>query len=139
MVITALFLTTGSVYAQGKKEFKDGSVWVISFIKTKAGMGDDYLKSLKSTWVAIHDEAVKQGLLVSYKVLSGNASGPNDYDMMLLMEYKNLAAMEGSEEKWDAIRTKVVGTDEAMKTLMQNRVSMRELYGERVMREVVFK
>lgn len=137
LVVIAMAIGT-SVYAQDKA-FKDGTVWSVSLIKSTTNMGEDYLTNLKANWVAVHDEAIKQGLILSYKVLSGAASNPEDWDIMLLTEYKSLASMEGQDDKWDAIFKKVVGNDDARKKLAESRVSMRTIYGEKLMREVNYK
>jgi hypothetical protein len=138
---TILFLLVFAVSLSGmaqSKAYKDGSVWSVSFIKTNPGMGDDYIKNLKGTWKAMHDEALKQGLILSYKILSGASANPQDFDMMLLVEYKNLAIMEGSEDKWDAIMKKVIGDDDARSKLMNSRQSQRTIFGEKLLREVVY-
>jgi hypothetical protein len=138
LVVVIAMTISMSAFAQDKA-YKDGTVWTVSLIKSTTNMGKDYLTNLKTTWVAVHDEAVKQGLIVSYKVLSGASSNPDDWDIMLLTEYKNLASMEGQDDKWDAIFKKVVGDDAAMKKLSETRVSMRTIYGEKVMREISYK
>lgn len=127
-----------SVFAQ-TRSYTEGSVWAASFIKTNAGMGQDYLNSLKTTWKAVHDEAIKQGLVVSYKILDGEAANPEDWNVLLLVEYKNLASMEGTDDKWDAIYKKVIGDEAASKQLRDNRVSMRTIYGGKLLREIVYK
>jgi hypothetical protein len=119
--------------------YTPGSVWTVSMIKTKANMSIEYINSLKANWKAVHDEAKSQGLIISYKILSGNAANPEDFDIMFLVESKNLAAMEGNEEKWDAIRKKVMGGDDAASALNQSRLNVREPYGSKMMREVVYK
>jgi hypothetical protein len=121
------------------KTFKDGTVWDVSFVKTKANMGVEYLNSLKSNWTKVYDEAIKQGLVVSYKILAGEAANPEDWDIMLMVEYKNLASMEGNDDKWEAIAKTVMGGEEAMKSTNQKRVDVREIYGSKVLREVVYK
>ncbi|MEI6575929.1 MAG: hypothetical protein WCO63_07105 [Bacteroidota bacterium] len=136
-VILCMVAFAGRTFAQ-EKGYKDGTVWEISFIKTSANMTDDYVKSLKGTWKAMHDEAVKEGLLVSYKILAGAAANPEDWDVMLMTEYKNLASMEGQDAKWDAISKKVIGGEDAMKKLNENRMVMRTIYGSKMMREVLF-
>jgi hypothetical protein len=138
LAIVTLFLASGVVSAQGSKSYKNGSIWSVGLIKIKPGMKDDYLTGLKATWKAVNDEAIRQGLLVSYKILAGNSSSPEDWDLMLMQEYKDMATMEASQEKFEAISKKIVGGDEAMKTLMQNRVSMRDMYGNKLMRELNF-
>jgi len=126
-----------AVYGQGKV-YKDGSIWQVTFVKTSSNMSDDYLTSLKTSWKAVGDEAIKQGLIISYKVLQGGAANPNDWDIMLMTEFKNLGAMEGQDAKWDAIEKKVLGGDDNMKKLNESRVSIRTIYGEKLLREVVY-
>jgi len=138
MVVLLVVAFSTSSIAQNRT-FKDGSAWTVSFIQVKNGQGVDYLNSLKTTWKAVQDEAIKQGLIVSYKILEGTASNPDDWQIMLLVEYKNLASMEGNDDKWDAISAKVVGSDEDQKKLREIRVNMRTMYGTKLMREVVYK
>ena len=121
------------------KTYKSGSAWDVSFIKVKPNMAVDYLNSLKATWKAMQDEAIKQGIIVSYKIMDGRASSPEDWDIMLMIEYKNLAAMEGNDEKLDAIRKSILGGDDAMKTINASRVNMRDIYGGKTVREVIYK
>jgi hypothetical protein len=43
--------------------YTEGAVWQITMVKTKPGMGDDYLKTLAKTFKAANDEAEKQASL----------------------------------------------------------------------------
>jgi len=122
-----------------ERTYKDGSAWTVSFIQVKNGMGRDYINSLKTSWKAVQDEAVKQGLILSYKILEGTASNPDDWQIMLMVEYKSLGSMEGNEAKWDAIQAKVVGNEDDQKKLRDSRVNMRTMYGTKLMREVIYK
>jgi hypothetical protein len=136
-ILLAVVFSTGSIAQE--RTYKDGSAWTVSFVQVKNGMGRDYLNSLKTTWKVVQDEAIKQGLIVSYKILEGTASNPDDWQIMLMVEYKNLASMEGNEDKWDALQAKVVGSEEDQKKLREIRVNMRTMYGTKLMREVVYK
>ncbi len=138
MVVLLVVAFSTSSIAQNRT-FKDGSAWTVSFIQVKNGMSSDYLNSLKTTWKAVQDEAIKQGLILSYKILEGTAANPDDWQIMLLVEYKNLASLEGNEDKWDAIQKKVVGSEEDQKKLREIRVNMRTMFGTKLMREVVYK
>ncbi len=133
-----MMLLNVSSYAQDR-QYTSGTVWSISMVKTKANMSVEYLNSLKANWKAINDEAKAQGLILSYKILDGRAANPEDFDIMLMVETKDLASMEGNEAKWEAIRKKVMGSDEAAKNVNQARVNVREMYGSKVMREVIYK
>jgi hypothetical protein len=138
MLVLMVLVIGTRTFAQDRL-YKEGSVWTVSFIKTNPGMGVDYINSLKTTWKAVHDEALKQGLILSYKILDGEAANPEDWNILLLVEYKNLASMEGTDDKWDAINKKVVGDQAATKQLRDSRVSMRTIYGGKMLREIVYK
>lgn len=141
-LLAATFVLTGSyLFAQTDKPYKEGTVWQVSFIKTKANMGEEYLKGLSANWVKIHNEAVKQGLIVSYKVLTGDASNPQDWDIMLMVEYKNMAVMDdtSTEAKWETLMKSFVGSEDQQKSLNQQRGDIREIYGSKLVREVIFK
>lgn len=137
IIVLTVALNAGS-FAQ-EKTFTKGSVWTVSFVKVNSGMGVAYLNSLKTSWKAVQDEAVKQGLILSYKIFDGTAANPEDWDIMLMVEFKNLAAMEGQESKWEAIQAKVVGNDDAQAKLRDMRTSQRTMFGQKLVREVVYK
>lgn len=138
LIVLLVIAFSADSFAQ-ERTYTAGSTWAVSFVQVKNGMGRDYLNSLKTTWKAVQDEGVKQGLILSYKILEGNASNPDDWQIMLMIEYKNMAAMEGNEDKWEAISKKVVGSEEDQKKLREARVNMRSMYGTKLMREVVYK
>jgi hypothetical protein len=139
MILVAFACTFSSTLLAQEKSYKDGSVWQVGFIKVGANMTVEYLNNLKTNWKATHDEAVKQGLIVSYKILQGTAANPEDWDIMLMTEFKSLAAMEGSDDKWQAISKSVIGGEDAMKKLNESRVSMRTIYGGKLLKEVIYK
>lgn len=122
-----------------ERSFTEGSVWDISFIRVKPGHEEDYLENLANGWRKIQDEMIKEGVVVSYKIISAPAANPGDWDLMLLIEYKNFAALDTPFEKWDAVARKIEG-DEAGKTKgVEMRASVREIFGNKVGRELRFK
>jgi hypothetical protein len=138
-IIALIISFNQSISFAQTKSYKGGSVWDVSFVKVKANMSVEYLNSLKGTWTATQEEAIKQGLVVSYKILDGKSTSPEDWDIMLMVEYKNLAAMEGNDEKWDDIRKKIIGGDDALKAINTSRINIRDIYGSKILREVVYK
>jgi len=140
LIAAIMFVTLNTSKAQSSTDpFTYGSVWTIQMISVKPGMFKDYMTSLKSNVKLINDEAVKEGLILSYKILSGTEANPGDFNLIIMQEYKNMAATEGKDDQWDAIRNKIVGNDDALKQLMQSRTSMRDIYGSKMMREVILK
>src|SRR5437870_9701238 len=110
-VLCMLSLASVTVCAQ-EKPYTEGSVWYISMIRVKPGMLDVYMRDVLPLRKKINEEAKKQGLVVSSHILSGTATGRDDWDVMFLEEYKNWAAFDGITAKYDAIQSKVVGSEE---------------------------
>jgi hypothetical protein len=121
------------------RPYTEGTVWSVTFIKVKPGMFDVYMRDLASQRKKLIDEAKKQGLIVSEKMLSGSAMGRDDWDLMLMVEYKNWAALDGLSAKFDALALKVVGSEEKQLQSMVKRTETREILGEKTLQEITFK
>jgi hypothetical protein len=78
-------------------------------IKIKTGMDDDYIKSLKTSWQAVVDETKKGGYLLSSKILYGYAANPQDFQLVLMIELKNMAALDDFRAKQDVALQEVFG------------------------------
>ena len=128
-----------SVFAQMNRPFRNGSVWNISFIRMKPGMDTAYLNYLAGPWKANQEAAKKEGLILSYKVISTEGHNPGDWNVMLMTEYKDLATMEANEDKGDALAQKMVGSDEKQMQGYKDRSEIREVMGDRLAREIVLE
>ena len=64
-LLLAFCLAFSSTLSAQEKSYKDGSVWQVGFIKVSANMTVDYLNNLKNNWKATHEEALKEGLILS--------------------------------------------------------------------------
>jgi hypothetical protein len=72
------------------------------------------------------EEEKKQGLIMDYKVLIGDSSNREDFNILLMVEYKNIAAFDGLREKTDPIIAKVLGSQDAQRQLAVKRLDVRE-------------
>jgi hypothetical protein len=72
------------------------------------------------------EEEKKQGLIMDYKVLIGDSSNREDFNILLMVEYKNIAAFDGLREKTDPIMAKVLGSQDAQRQLAVKRLDVRE-------------
>ena len=137
-LLLAIALGSTPAVAQDKP-WSEGTVWSVSMIRVKAGMFDVYMREVLPLRKKINEEAKKQGLLLSSRILSGNANGRDDWDVMFLDEYKNWAAFDGITAKYDAIAKNVIGTEEKQVQLMTKRTEVREIMGDKLMQEIVPK
>jgi hypothetical protein len=137
LLLFAVYVST-TCFAQ-ELPYENGSVWDLTFIKTKDGKDFDYLKNLSKNWKSIMEEAKKEGLILSYKIISASAVNRDDWDLLLLTEFKNYAVFDGLDEKFYALATKVMGSEEKMDDLMVNLAEMREILGNKLGQEIFLK
>jgi hypothetical protein len=116
-VVAACMVAGLSVYAQSARPYRPGSVWEMSFIRMKPGMDTAYLNYIATDWKRIQESAKKEGLILSYRVLSTEAHDPTDWNLILMTEYKDLATFEANEQKADAFFQKTVGDDQQQMAL----------------------
>jgi|ERR1051326_4959883 hypothetical protein len=119
--------------------YNEGSVWTVTMIKTKTGLGDEYIKQITGTVKPVYDEAKKQKIILSYKILNGEASEPHDFNIMILVEYPNWAAFDNLRDKMDPVIAKVEGSQEQQKDMAVKRLDIREILGTKTMREITLK
>jgi len=140
VALAALSLGIPSLcHAQSDAPYTEGPVWTVTMVKTKTGMTDEYLKELVKTLKASLEEAKKQSLVLDYKILLGNPATPQDFNILIMVESKNMAAQDNTREKFDPIARKVVGTTDQQQALQVKRLDIREIMGTKLMREITLK
>ncbi len=132
---TASPKTTGSSSAP----YTEGPVWTLTMIKTKTGLSDEYLKQITGTVKPVYDEEKKQKIILDYKILEGDAMGPQDFDILIMVQYPNMAALDGLRAKMDPIVEKVMGSEDQRRTTAVKRLDIREILGTKTMREITLK
>jgi len=129
----------GLCSAQSDAPYTEGPVWNITMVKAKYGMGDEYLKGLAKTFKGTLDEAKKENLILDYKILLGDAATPGDFDILLMVESKDMAAFDNAREKFDPIARKIEGSPDQQRQTATKRVEIREILGSKLMREITLK
>jgi hypothetical protein len=140
-VVTALCimsLAAGTSWAVDRP-YTMGSVWTVTLVRVKYGMDQQYLTDLAGAFKRSLDEAKKQNLILSYKVLDGPSSNKDDWNLMILTEQKNWSLFDTPPEKFDAIAEKMVGPEKQQLELLVKRSDMREIVGIKNLQEIVFK
>ena len=133
------FVAASLCLGQSDAPYTEGPVWTITMVKTKPGMADDYLKNLAQIYKATNDEAKKQGIIMDYKILLGADSTPQDFDILLMQEFKNMAAFDGLRDKTDPIARKLIGSEDVQRQGAVKRMEIREIMGNKLMREITLK
>ena len=138
VLVACLFASTA--FAQDDDKFTPGNVVLMSMIRTDANMQDDYLKQLSSYYVPMMTKAKAQGLILDFKLLTGASANEDDFDVMLMVEYKNLGSLDpdpARKAKWEAIRKELdtaMGGEEKSKEMVKNYENIRDMKGNKMMR-----
>lgn len=131
----------GALAAQGQtaeRVYDNGPVWVISYIETKPGMFDDYMAYLSTKWRDVNEADKRAGYVLDYKVLSLADTRDHEADVMLMIEYKNMAAFDRPLAESEATSAKVFGSVVKSNQAFASRESMRTNRGNVIAREVRF-
>jgi hypothetical protein len=133
------FGTLGNVASAADRPYTEGPVLDVSAIRTQPGMFDAYLKYLAGPYKQLMDEQKKAGIILDWNVYQTNPRGPDDPDIYLVTVYKNMAAMDGLNDKTDPITEKVWGSMDKSNEAMVKRSDMRTILGNEVIRELIPK
>ena len=131
--------TTTTTTRGSNAPYTEGTVWVLTMIKTKAGLSDDYLKSISGTVKPVYDEEKKQKIILDYKILNGDATTPRDFSILIMVQYPNMAALDSLRDKMDPIIEKVMGPEDQRRATAVKRLDIREILGTKTMREITLK
>jgi hypothetical protein len=140
-LLGALLLTTpfASVAADDGYAYTEGSVIDVTSVRTKPGMFDTYMEFLRTTFKPMMEEQKKAGVVLSYSVYAGSPRTPNDPDVYLVVEYKNMAALDDLAAKTDPISKKYFATLASANKAAADRESVRQILGDELMRELKLK
>ncbi len=138
-LVLVVLIVGVSVFAQINRPFHNGSVWSITFVRMKPGLETAYLNYLAGQWKTNQEARRKQGLILSYKVIGTEAHNPADWNVMLMIEFKDLATMEANEDKDEVLGQKLIGPDEKRIQGFKDRSEIREIVADRLAREIVLE
>ena len=136
-VLSLAIATFSSVSAEQKRPYRNGSVWDLTFIRVKPGMDTAYLTYVAGMWKDEQIAARKAGLTLSYKILTTESHDATDWNILLMTEFKNLAAKEANAERLSAVWASIAGDDQKQIQGYRERSEMREFVGTRVAREIL--
>ena len=121
-----------------ERVYDNGPVWLISYIQTKTGMFDDYMAYLATKWRETNEADKKAGYVLDYKVLSVESPRDNEADVILMVEYKNMAAFDRPLAEAEATSAKAFGSVVKSNQAFAARDAMRTNRGNVTAREMKF-
>ena len=102
ILLLVITFSISNVFAEIWKDYEPSERQIqLTVIDVQANYLDNYLVNLKRTWVRSVEVQKELGHIVDYGVyVSDGANSPN---VWLTIEYENMAEMEQTKEKYDAV------------------------------------
>jgi hypothetical protein len=135
--LALLFCLSATAQVQ-EAPYNQETVWTMTFVRTEPGRFDDYINNLNGLWKKANEEAMKDGTVISYKIISSNATREDDWNLLLMVEYKNMAAFDGLDARFRQIIAKLA-SEEKQEEGIQTRAKIRTIVGGKLGRQLSFK
>ncbi len=136
LAASLLSLEARAVETEGA--YTDGPVTQLSYIKVEYGRFAEYVDWLNSTWKPTLEATKKAGLIIDYKVFRATPKSPDQPNVILMITYKNMAALDKRAEL-EAVAREVIGSTETQDKARVGRNEYRKLLGGELIREVILK
>jgi len=115
LTVTLLGVRTGS--AQQPAEPGE-AVWALDFVKVKPGMFEQTMSYFDEGWIPAREEAKRRGVIIGYRRIAEMSEAKNDWDIILMTEYKNQTAYDERDKAFGPIDLEVLRNRRGtMKTL----------------------
>jgi hypothetical protein len=136
--LAVLALTSVAAYADDHA-YSEGPVINVGRIRTVDGHFDDYMNWIDTTWKQEQEAGKKAGYIVSYQVIQVEPRTADDPDLLLVVTYKNWAALDGALAKSDAIAKQLEGSVAASNQAQADRAKIRHVLGSETMQALELK
>jgi len=128
----------GQANAQSaERTYDNGPVWTVGYIETKPGMFDEYMAYINGPYKALQEAAKKRGDILSYHVLAVDSPREHEPDVILMIEFKNMAVFDRSLAELDKDTAGVFGSLPKSNQAAIKREDIRTLRGGVTARELV--
>jgi len=138
-LIVCLALTTTASAQDNDRNYEQGTVWTVGYIETKPGYFNAYMNNLENQWLQYIKAQQQDGDVLSYKVLNVISTRDGEPDLILMVEWKNMAVFDRGVEYFEDMTKRLAGSiDEQIKRNI-NRETLRNLRGGLIARELIFQ
>ena len=142
ILLLVITFSISNVFAEIWEDYEPSERQIqLTVIDVQANYLDNYLVNLKRTWVRSVEAQKELGHIVDYGVyVSDGANSPN---VWLTIEYENMAAMEQTKEKYDAVNALLAeryGDDEdELDRISKGYEEIRTMVDNQRINQVMFK
>ena len=107
-LVLAVMAPTIAAPVMSEQPSTEGPVWDVAYTRAFPGQVDQYLEQVRLLLVPVLEVDKRQGGILDYKVLRKiNKHGVDDWNIEVVVIFKNYAQMDGHHARWDAIEKKL--------------------------------
>ena len=111
LALLAVVLSFTAPPIQAQEHYALGPVSRIILVSIKPGKGSEFWTDLRQRVRPLYDEYKRQGLIQDYSLgLKTTADGPEDWDVAVVLTFKNWAALDTFATKGDSVSKSYYGT-----------------------------
>ena len=143
-IMTVALVTISTLFAQAGETWNVGeSVYRVATIDLEPNVDAQYLNQMKRTWVNNMEVFKAEGLVEDYQILRSINNYDGDFDLLLIIKYKNLATLDSNPKnikKWDKAQEKArkITSQDQTQQITSTFPKMRTIRDEKFMREITF-
>jgi L-rhamnose mutarotase len=135
----ALLLAIPAAGQQASRPYTEGGVTDVQYIRVKPGHFDEYMAFLAGPYKQLMDAQKKAGVITGWSIYQSDNRDEQDWNIVLTTSYKNMAALDNLPDRVDPITKQVYGSLEKSSDAMVKRSEMRDIVGNRLLRELTVK
>ncbi len=124
--------------AQDERQYADGPVTDVAYIRVEYGRFEEYVDWLNSTWKPTMEATKKAGLIIDYKIFTAIPRSADQPNIFRMITYENMAALDRGIEL-EAVARKVIGSTEVQNEARVSRNEYRKLLGGELIRELILR
>jgi L-rhamnose mutarotase len=139
LLLAAILTIAASVTrAQEDHAYTQGTVTIVSFVRTEPGMFEEYMRYLSNTYKKVM-EAEKKGIVTDYAVYQALPRDAQDADVILTVTYKNMAALDSLQAQSDPVIKEAFGSLSKAASASVDREKLRKQLGRQLVRQLILK
>jgi len=128
-----------NAHAQVVRQYSDGPVTELAYVRVGYGHFEEYIDWLNSTWKPTMEATKKAGLIIDYKVFGLTPKSLDQPNIILWITYKNAAAALDKGVELEDVAKKVIGSTEFQNKARVGRNDYRKVLGNEYIRELILK
>ncbi|WP_310532752.1 hypothetical protein [Novosphingobium sp.] len=137
--IIAATVAMANPAAAQETNYKLGTVWTASRINVLPGQFENYMDYLASQWKRVQEFGKKEGVVLSYHVLTVNNPRKDEPNVILLVEAKDYMTIAQQDAFSGKLNAFLAMDDRKQDAASGARGPMRELWGSTEYQELILK